>query len=850
MLGEAAALVFGKGGLFLPALPGVLYIFLRQIQRRQGLYFQRISVQEGRKIRCGKEEKAALVLFCIFALLGSVSFLAQQEADQVEGLLMQSERAGRTFLAGRLEGRVEAIRITSSGRILIMGKGAEFHFGNRSFYCSFRCRAAGAGEEEGDEPDARMTLCPGDRVILTGKLTSFAQEENPGEFPARDYYYANGIRYAMAAEKVQLMERPWFSVSRAAFLAGRRLAGIYDVCVAERERGLFKAMVLGDKSDLSEEIRELYEENGVAHLLAISGLHVSVAGGWIFSVLRKKGIGYGPACAAGGLLLGGYGTIVGFGSSVTRAAAMYLLFLLARYYGADYDIPSSLAFAGSALLLASPLKIRESGTILSFVSVFAIGMICPWVQEKLEERRQLSKKGGEIRIRDREILLRNRLGLRLKNGRPALTDRLRDNLTFSMVISMTTMPLLLHFFYGWSPYSILLNLLVLPSMTPLMLSALAGGLAGSLISCWSRFLGIRTGFIICLPAEMILRCFSHLFELVRNLPCSYLLSGCLPWGQVLLLYGVEAGIAWLWYRRCWRRLAVFSMAVFLAYGPARMKPLSMTLLSVGQGECIVLRLPDGISMMIDGGSTSRKEIGKYIIRPALKYYGISRLDYLVVTHMDDDHISGIRELLEREFPVRFLLVPWMGEAERKDSHFRDMVELAASKGVKVYRIKRGNRMHCGRVNLYCLNPFRGLASDDRNAFSVVLYLEYGDFDALLTGDLEEIQEEQLVRWLENYEKRTGHKALPGLQDGLSLLKVAHHGSSHSSSERFLKVFRPGKAVLSAGKNNRYGHPHMETLERLSKAGLTSSDIFGTLWGGAIELEAEEDGSLAAGYWGD
>ena len=283
----------------------------------------------------------------------------------------------------------------------------------------------------------------------------------------------------------------------------------------------------------------------------------------------------------------------------------------------------------------------------------------------------------------------------------------------------------------------------------------------------------------------------------------------------------------------------------LAFGPE--KKLRFAMLSVGQGECLLLRMPDGTCMMVDGGSSSRKEIGKYVIRPALKYYGVGHLDFVLITHMDDDHISGIKELLEKEIPIRNLIVPRMGEAEKKDDHFLAMTKLARSKGVRVQRINRGDRMLCGRAAFSCLSPWPGLISEDRNAYSLVLYVEYGAFDALLTGDLEGEQEEQLALWMKEYEDRKRKPLLSGLRDGLSFLKVAHHGSRHSSIPEFLALLRPRVAAISAGKNNRYGHPHQETLDRLEEAGVPPEKIFTTSRAGAVALETDGK-SFRIGYW--
>ena len=216
-------------------------------------------------------------------------------------------------------------------------------------------------------------------------------------------------------------------------------------------------------------------------------------------------------------------------------------------------------------------------------------------------------------------------------------------------------------------------------------------------------------------------------------------------------------------------------------------------------------------------------IFRYRISGAVKYEGIRKIDYVIITHPDTDHISGIQEMLETvPDQIGNLLIPYVPDNE----HYADLVSLAETRGVEVRNLYRGMRIQDGDLQFTCLYPPAGYRSDDINSYSAVLDLRYGAFSALFTGDLGADGEEYLLR--------------TGLKGTYDLLKVAHHGSRFSTTESFLKRVDPGTALISAGVNNSYGHPHAETLERLMETG---ADIYCTADSGEIVLEADMQGRV-------
>lgn len=723
---------------------------------------------------------------------------------------------------------------------------------NKKYKLKAKCRILKIPVSEGK-------VYPGDQILCTGKLCAIEEPSNPGQFNSRIYYYSLGIHYQFLGKTLLRKRESPLSLYRAAGLLREKIDAVYSKVLSESEYGLLKAMFLGDKTDLSKEQKRLYEENGVAHLLAVSGLHVSIVGGMLFRFFRKRECSYAFSCMTGSSVLVFYAMMTGFGNSVFRAVVMFLCFLAAQYFGAEYDMVSSMSLAGILMLLDSPWRLLESGCIISFVSIFAIGMILPIAKELREKRNRQKLLPGEFPIE--------------KAWRKKGKEIFFANLIISMVIG----PLLLRFYYQWSPYSLVLNLFVIPAMSPLLLSAIAGGLLG-IVHMWA-------GVLFCIPAVGLLRGFNLIFQLIRKLPGSVIVTGCPPWWCVFLLYIFLLLCFLFWYYRFWSGgiiLTFFLLSgIFFYPSPS----LQITMLDVGQGESIFIKMPSGETVLIDGGSTSKRNVAEYTILPALKYYGTDHLDYVIITHTDEDHISGIRELIEEEYPIKTIVLPDTTAMELEnvpddtkikavdlkgvsdgitainlknllnnnivrtnlkstlsDSNNKPLLPQIKQSKIPVVKVSKGDRINFKKGKLICLYPEKGQTEENTNSDSLVFLFSYGKFTILFTGDLPG-EKEPLLKDVPL--GKSNHNRKPAFAQSdiiasitpvpLNILKIAHHGSKNSTTEAFLKQFPPEKAILSAGKNNLYGHPHKKTIEKVRKTG---ADIYGTLWGGAIIINSD------------
>ncbi len=279
-------------------------------------------------------------------------------------------------------------------------------------------------------------------------------------------------------------------------------------------------------------------------------------------------------------------------------------------------------------------------------------------------------------------------------------------------------------------------------------------------------------------------------------------------------------VLWQWRRPVCAAVVLLSLALWL-FLP---KALVMHFLDVGQGDGIVLMMPSGSVWLVDGGSSSVKELAAYRLEPFLRSQGINKLDFLLVSHTDEDHISGLREVLER-WPVGTLVLPPQAAAEEAG---RVLLAIAERKRVEVVYLSQGQMIKDGKVELRCLSPHQSLSRFNVNEDSLVLELRYKKFSLLLTGDIGSQTEEELAaRWKK-----------------VSVLKVAHHGARGSTSQTFLDKVKPKVAVISCDSKNVYGHPHPDTLERLRDKGCLT---YLTMAKGAVKVSTRGEKLRVSSY---
>lgn len=626
--------------------------------------------------------------------------------------------------------------------------------------------------------DSDFTEIPiGKTMRLKGTITHFDTAHNPGNYDQSLYYAKEEIYGAIWCEEVLEIKGETSEIKEALYQLKLKWKKMLIETVGEENGEILSAMLLGEKSEMDAEVKELYQKNGIGHVLAISGLHISFIGLGIYRIIRKTGIPYLLSGIFAIVILSLYAAMIGFSTSVFRAYVMLLVKIGADMSGRVYDMLTALMLSAALTIGYQPLYLTDAGFYMSYGAILGILVIMPAFQKSfLGKKKWLSACSSGI------------------------------------CVNIALFPIQLWYYFEFPLYSVMLNMIVIPLMSVL----LGAGMIGSGIYMVWKPLGQ-----LCLKiCHLILVFYKAISEMGIKLPFARVVTGQPEIWEVVLYYMILAVILTGICKKLRRQILLFVTGIFLlVYRPTG--SLQVTMLDVGQGDGIFVKGPTGTTYFIDGGSSDVEELGKYRIEPYLKSQGAGTLDYVFISHGDIDHYSGIKEMLGRQevgIHIRNLVLP---ENYKQDEALLELASLARQEGTAVKVIKAGVSLKEKEFTVTCLQPDSASASLSGNAGSMVLELDYGEFEMLCTGDAEAAGEELLIKNVQgkNYD----------------VLKVAHHGSRNSTSEAFLKTIDAEIAWISAGAENSYGHPHEETLQRLMEYGC---NIYETSESGAIHLKTD------------
>lgn len=622
-------------------------------------------------------------------------------------------------------------------------------------------------------PEASRPL-PGEQIEVYGKISPVEAPRNEGVFDFRLYYRTISVHGSMYGTSFRVIGGEPKPFARGLQELRLRMGDILDQLLPPQDAGIYRALLTGDKSAMDEDVRSLYQENGIAHILAVSGLHLSILGLGVYELLRRFGRSKAASGSVAALLIISYGILTGSSGSALRAVLMLLLRFLAAAVGRSYDMLTAMAAAALFLLWKEPFMLFSAGFQLSFLAVLAIGLC--------------------------HVL-------------PAPKHPLLEGLWLSFYLQLLTLPVILFHYFRFPLYGIFLNLIVLPLMGCVIYSGMFGvGLFG---------LSEKLATIAVGGGHWILRLYTLLCTHCAALPYSSLLLGRPSMHSILLYYTALGVVTWALAERraaehsglaaCRVPLPCIVLPLLLSMLclPAKQpQGLEITALDVGQGDGFILR-NQGLVMSVDGGSTSDQRLGENVLVPYLESQGIGHIDLALITHCDADHYSGIQYLLEEEpkMSIGELLLP---RVAMQDARYDVLRDAAAARDVRIRYFGQGDCIDLGEVEIRGYYPAGTERLEAANDHSIGMLLRAPDFQMLFTGDMDEDCERQMLAAL--WEDNAGYPKI-------DVLKAGHHGSHTSTSEALLTALRPDYAILSYGVGNDYGHPHAETRERLRRYGV-------------------------------
>ena len=636
----------------------------------------------------------------------------------------------------------------------------------------------------------------GDRVLVSGRLRSPQPARNPGGFDARTYYASRGVHALMSVRDARSY-RVTLRNTSFTWQTGviDPLRNSIDRSIDRTMRGdsaaLLKGILLGARRQLPEDLLQTFRTIGLAHILAVSGLHVGLITLVIYTLLSVLRLPRNIVVAGtlGVLVL--YAFITNLTPSVIRATIMAALFLAGRQLDRQTDTVNILAVAAVAILLIWPSALFDLSFQLSFLATYAIITGYPRMKELLPERISRSEKWW--------------------------ARWLRDGLLVSVAAQFGALPVVAGTFYQVSWMSAVANLFIGPlvflNTTFGVLTALTGPLAIEIARLFSA-----ANALVLFAMIHLSKAFSGAPSALVEVPAPSTLFFASFYGAGLLLLWKPDGAR---AQRARQGLVALCLLVF-CYNLLPDRSLRITVLDVGQGDAIFIACPNGRTLLVDGGArTPFYDAGARVILPFMRAKGYRRVDTIIVTHPDLDHYGGLRAVVE-SVEVGEVISSGVGSESGSYRAWREAID---RHGIPYRTVVKGDTLSAlGGVRGLFLHPdplfLSGTAKPNSNEVSVVLRLSLGEFSMLLTGDIEAKGEAATVRRPSDLKS--------------TVLKSPHHGSKSSSGSAFLNAVDPEAVAVSAGMYNNFGHPSSEVIERYRRR---EAEVFRTDVGGAVMIRS-------------
>jgi competence protein ComEC len=630
----------------------------------------------------------------------------------------------------------------------------------------------------------------GDEVAAEGVLSVDSWRRNPGGFDRQSWEWQRGVVGSVnvvIGDTVVVTpgERSvWARFQRAMRVQRMQLESQLHMHQGIEAGDFSSAVVLGQLQDLDDGRRFPFVLTGLGHIFAVSGLHVGILYVTVLGLcaLLRVPKRWAVVIAAAALLP--YCVLVGLRVPPVRATTLVYCFVAGRLLGRSLHVVNNLAVAALLICVLDPRAPWQPGFQMSFVAVLVIILYAPVTEEAL-----------------------TLLGKKLEGWKPVFrgwTIQVAHAALVLLAIQFSMIPLMAEYYHRWSPLSFLVNLIALPLVTLIMV----GGFTGLLFAAFSvqaaTLMGHATAGIHLLMVAIVESASNHRWVALSTDAFAFWVI--LIWYAVL--FGTPAVLKATAPDEILRRRARWAIAwcglvaialwlPFTRWSDARLR---VTFLDVGQGDSTLIELPSGVVVLVDGGRHDFGNKGLTVVDPALRARGISKVDVLVATHTDADHVGGLVHIA-RHFPVGAVVE---GDTRGSSDVYQDFQHELAARSVERRLVSRGAHISDGEAEIAVLHPDpdTGLRGSNPNDNSLVLLVDWRDAEILIQGDAEFSAERMIL------------EHLPELDT--DVLRTGHHGSRNATGASYLDAVTPAVAVVSTGPN-AYGHPHPDHLARLADA---------------------------------
>ena len=622
----------------------------------------------------------------------------------------------------------------------------------------------------------------GDYIKFIAKYSKPEDSRNYKGFSYRDYLKQNNIYGTVnAVNTIQILEKNETSfIERNINALRNKIIKDINNNLPEDEASVFLGILLGEKSQISDEINTYFKNGNMAHILAISGAHVSyivVILNLFFGKMQKR---FSKICII--IILIFFMMLTNFSPSVVRACLMTISVCFSKLVHRKSDIYNNLSLSALIILFFNPYKLFNIGFELTFLGTLGIVLISP---------RLFKKENNHIK----QNILKNKLKKVIK-----------DSIVISISVQILIAPIIILNFNAISYNFLISGIISTPIFALIMIIGIFFLILSPVRIILYPIIRILVGFLICISKAL------------SNLPFS---SITIPTPNLIFIitYYIILFLIFIFQNKLFHRIfknrekikrtmkkiiivIIIISLIFQLFNNFSYKYLQIYFIDVGQGDSSLIITPKHKTILIDGGGSSDKDydIGKNILVPYLLDRGVWTIDYLMVSHFDNDHCGGLMYLL-KTLKIKNILISKQAKVSEEYTKF---LEIANEKHITIKVVQKGDVITIEKdLRIYVLYPSYNLEFDDLNNNSLVVKLVYKNFSMLFTGDIEKEAESEIL-------KMYGKNVLKS-----TVLKIAHHGSKTSSTPEFIKLVNPKIALIGVGKDNNFGHPNEEILERLN-----------------------------------
>lgn len=619
-------------------------------------------------------------------------------------------------------------------------------------------------------------VTPGDVVRAEGKLYSFDEPTNPYQANYKIYMLSNGYDYSMWCENLIRVGQKSNSFIYNIEKAREQVNDFFDASMPKRESGIVKALTTGYKNDITNETRDTFKRLGISHVLAVSGLHVSIIAYVIlyictevFKQQKRKAI---PIASAVIVI---YLIFTGFSPSAVRAVIMSVVSFAGLLLYRNSDRVNTAAFSAFVMLCINPLYFWNVSFQLSYVGIAAVILA--------------------IEIFNDDEISKHR-------------SKLEKAIIFSTMVWVVISPAIMYYYKGVSLVAIVSNIVFVPVISLVTCISMAAGLLSFISFGFANILSNIVYFILNIYNDVTEKLSDNIITYMDiSRPSLTAIAVVYIFILVLLLFRKKARIKFF-------AIAVF--AVCLAVSAVRFinSPAEIVFFDAGQGDASAIYIPRRLTAVIDGGPEGKAD---YSVIPYLEAKG-EKVDLLFVTHMDSDHVAGAIKLINNGLVMRAVV---SDTVHNNEENYQEFLTVAKDNGVPVIYANKGDRFNIGEDCYFeCVYPDDVIPKSENNA-SLVIKFNYEDTSFLFTGDINSDAEKSL------------------LNDDIDcdVIKIAHHGSKTSSSEEFIEKTGAKIAVIQASKDNIYGFPNKQVVNVLNKLNV---DTYITGQDGAVVIYDDGD----------